>query len=187
MLKSAIVRIIDVCTRHPWCVIVLALTLTAFSTVYAKRFAIKTDINELISPDLPWAKRVKRFLEAFPQREILVVVDAPTPELVEQAANRVQQALEANPEMFPAVRQPQGASFFERNGLLYLPTEEVKRVTDWLTRADALIGTLAADPSLRGTLDALSLGLMGVQRKEVKLHDTTQTLTMVADTVEAIL
>src|SRR5262249_21727827 len=150
-------------------------------------FAIKTDINELISPDLPWAQRVKRFLAAFPQREILVVVDAPTPELVEQAANRLQQALEANPEMFQAVRQPQGGSFFERNGLLYLPTEEVKRVTDWLTRADALIGTLAADPSLRGTLDALSLGIIGVQRKEVKLDDTTQTLTMAADTIEAIL
>jgi len=188
MLKSAIVRIIDVCTRHPWCVIVLALALSAFSTVYAKRhFAIKTDINELISPDLPWAQRVKLFLDAFPQREILAVVDAPTPELVEQAANRLQQALEANPEMFLAVRQPQGAGFFERNGLLYLSTEEVKRVTDWLTRADALIGTLAADPSLRGTLDALSLGIIGVQRKEVKLDDTTQSLTMAADAVEAIL
>jgi len=188
MLKSAIVRIIDACTRHPWCVIVLALALSAFSTVYAKRhFAIKTDINELISPDLPWAQRVKLFLDAFPQREILAVVDAPTPELVEQAANRLQQALEANPEMFLAVRQPQGAGFFERNGLLYLSTEEVKRVTDWLTRADALIGTLAADPSLRGTLDALSLGIIGVQRKEVKLDDTTQSLTMAADAVEAIL
>jgi len=188
MLKSAIVRIIDVCTRHPWCVIVLALALSAFSTVYAKRhFAIKTDINELISPDLPWAQRVKLFLDVFPQREILAVVDAPTPELVEQAANRLQQALEANPEMFLAVRQPQGAGFFERNGLLYLSTEEVKRVTDWLTRADALIGTLAADPSLRGTLDALSLGIIGVQRKEVKLDDTTQSLTMAADAVEAIL
>jgi uncharacterized protein len=188
MLRSAIVYIIDVCTRHPWYAIMLGLVLSAFSTVYAERhFTIKTDINELISPDLPWAQRVKRFLDAFPQREILAVVDAPTPELVEQAANRLQQALEANPKMFLAVRQPQDAGFFERNGLLYLPTEEVKRMADWLTRADALIGTLAADPSLRGTLDALSLGIMGVQRKEVKLDDTTQTLTMGADTVEAIL
>ena len=65
-------------------------------------------------------------------------------------------------------------AFFERNGLLYLPTAELKKEADWLTRADALIGTLAADPSLRGTLDALSLGLAGVQRKEVALagsHD----------------
>ena len=188
MLKSAIVRIVDFSARRPWLVVVLALALSAASAVCAERhFAIKTDINELISPDLPWAQRVKQFLDAFPQREVLAVIDAPTPELVEQAAARLQQALEARPDVFPAVRQPQSGSFFERNALLYLPTDEVKRVTDWLTRADPLIGTLTVDPSLRGTLDALSLGLIGVQRKELTLDDMTRPLTMAADTVEATL
>jgi len=188
MLKLAIVRIVDVCTRHPWWVIAVALILSATSAVYAERhFAIKTDINELISPDLPWARRVAQFVDAFPQREILAVIDAPTPELADQAATRLQQALEARPDVFPAVRQPQSGSFFERNGLLYLPTDEVKRVTDWLTRADPLIGTLAVDPSLRGTLDALSLGLIGVQRKELTLDDMTRPLTMAADAVGATL
>jgi uncharacterized protein len=188
MLKSAIVRITDISTRHPWYVIALALALSAFSAGYTERhFAIKTDVNELISPDLLWAQRVKDFLRAFPQREILVVVDAPTPELVEQAADLLERTLEANPELFPSVRQPQGGSFFERNGLLYLPTEEVKKAADALTRAHSLIETLAADPSLRGTLDALSLGLLGVQRKEVTLDGMAYTQTMAAETVEAIL
>jgi hypothetical protein len=188
MLKRAIVRIVDVCTQHPWRVIVPALALSAASAVYAERhFAVKTDINELFSPDLPWARRVKQFVDAFPQGEILAVIDAPTPELVDQAANRLRQALETRSDVFPSVRQPQSGSFFERNGLLYLPTDEVKRVTDWLTRADPLIGTLAADPSLRGTLDALSLGLTGVQRKELTLDDMARPLAMAADTAEAIL
>jgi uncharacterized protein len=188
MLKLAIVRTVDICTRHPWWVIALALVLSASCAVYAERhFAIKTDINDLISPRLPWAQRAKRFLEAFPQREILVVIDARTPELVERAATMLQQALEAKPDLFPVVRQPQSNSFFERNGLLYLPTDEVKQLTAWVTRADDLIATLAADPSLRGTLDALSLGLMGVRRHELKLDDMTKALTMAADTVEAIL
>ena len=188
MLQSAIVRVTEICTRHPWYVIALALALSAFSAGYTERhFAIKTDVNELIAPDLPWAQRVKAFLSAFPQREILVVVDAPTPELVEQAANRLQQVFEANPELFLSVRQPQGGSFFERNGLLYLPTAELKNEADWLTRARVLIGTLAADPSLRGTLDALSLGLAGVQRKEVSLDDMARTLSMAAETIETIL
>src|SRR6266498_862495 len=43
MLKSAIVRIVDFSTRHPWWVLVLALVLSAGSAVYAVRhFAIKT-------------------------------------------------------------------------------------------------------------------------------------------------
>ncbi|WP_143199022.1 hypothetical protein [Bradyrhizobium sp. NAS80.1] len=115
MLRSAIVRVTDFCTRHPWYVIALALALSAFSAGYTERhFAIKTDVNELISPDLPWTQRIKAFLKAFPQREILVVVDAPTPELVEQAANRLQQVLEARPELFPSVRQPERAEAFLR-------------------------------------------------------------------------
>ena len=113
MLQSAIVRVTDICTRHPWYVIALALALSAFSTGYTERhFAIKTDVNEVISPDLPWAQRVKALLRAFPQRGILIMVDAPTPELVEQAANRLQRVLEADPELFLSVRQPQGGSFF---------------------------------------------------------------------------
>jgi hypothetical protein len=188
MVRSAIIRIVDGCARHPWRVVALALALSASAAVYAERhFAIKTDINELISPDLPWAQRVRQFLSAFPQREILVVVDAPTPELADRAANRLQQALEANPELFPAVRQPQGGPFFARHGLLYLPTDEVRRAAEWLTRADDLIGTLAADPTLRGALDALSLGLIGVQRKEVGLDDMAPTLGMAAGTIEAVL
>ena len=57
MLKLAIVRIVDLSTRYPWWVIVVALSLSLASAVYIERhFAIKTDINELISPDLPWRR-----------------------------------------------------------------------------------------------------------------------------------
>jgi uncharacterized protein len=188
MLKVAIVRIVDLSTRYHWWVIVIALSLSLASAVYVERhFAIKTDINELISPDLPWARRVAQFVKEFPQREILAVIDAPTPEFVEQAATKLRQALEARSDMFLEVRQPQGGSFFKRNGLLYLPVDEVKGATERLVRADALIGTLAADPSLRGTLDALSLALVGIQRKELTLDDLTRPLVTAADTAEAVL
>jgi uncharacterized protein len=187
MLKVAIVRIVDLSTRYHWWVIVIALSLSLASAVYVERhFAIKTDINELISPDLPWARRVAQFVKEFPQREILAVIDAPTPEFVEQAATKLRQALEARSDMFLEVRQPQGGSFFKRNRLLYLPVDEVKGATERLVRADALIGTLAADPSLRGTLDALSLALVGIQRKELTLDDLRPLVTA-ADTAEAVL
>src|SRR5207248_2391818 len=188
MLKLAIVRIVDFCTRHPWWVLGVVLLLSAGSTVYAARhFAIKTDINELISNQLPWTQRATDYMAAFPQREILVVIDAPTPELVEQATTRLAGALQDRHDLIRAVRQPQSGAFFERNGLLFLPTEEVQRIADGLTRADALLETLAVDPSLRGTLDALSFGLTGVERKELKLDDMTRPMTMAADTVEDVL
>ena len=188
MLKSLIVGIVDLCTQHPWWVIGLAAVLAAGSGVYAgTHFAIRTDTKMLVSTDLPWRQREERFLESFPQRQILVVIDAPTPELVEQATAKLAQALATRSDLIHSVRQTQGGNFFARNGLLYLPTDKVARVTDGLTRANALLETLAADPSLRGTLDALSLGITGVHLGELNLDDMTRPMTMAADTAENVL
>src|SRR5262249_4444659 len=188
MLKSWIVRIVELCIRCPSWTIVLALALGTGSAFYtARHFAIHTDIHDLISPDLPWAQRALQYMTEFPQAEILVVIDAPTAEFAEQAATTLAQALQAHPDRFRAVGHPGSGSFFEHNGLLFLKTDEVQRITEALTRGDALLGTLAGDPSLRGSLDALSLIVIGVQRGEVKLDDVTRVLTMAANTVETSL
>ncbi len=66
MVRLEIVRIVDLSTRHPWWVIALALILSSASAVFVERhFAIKADINELISPELPWARRVTEFVKNF--------------------------------------------------------------------------------------------------------------------------
>jgi uncharacterized protein len=115
------------------------------------------------------------------------VVDAPTPELVEQASTKLAAALRQHSNRFVTVSQPGSGSFFERNGLLFLPEDEVARLTGGLSRADDLLGTLAADPSLRGSLDAQSLALIGVDRGDIKLDDLVLPMTMAADTVEAVV
>jgi uncharacterized protein len=188
MLRSSVFRIVDFCTRRAWWVIAFALVLAAVSTDYAARhFAIKTDVTDLFPRDLPWTQRAFEYQRSFPQPDILVVVDAPTPELVEAATSRLVQALTARRDVIRAVQQPQSGEFFERNGLLYLPTGEVARLTDGLLYADPLLQKLAADPSLRGSLGALSLGLMGVQYGQIKLDDLTRPMTMAADTASEAL
>jgi uncharacterized protein len=188
MMRSTIVGLVEFCTRRPLRIIALAVALAGGSAFYAARhFAIKTDVNDLISPDLPWAQRSMRFLKDFPQQEIIIVVDAPTPELAEQASAKLAAGLRQHSDRFLAVSEPGSGSFFERNGLLFLPEDEVARVTGGLSRADDLLGTLAADPSLRGSLDALSLAVTGVDRGDIKLDDLVLPMTMAADTVEAVL
>src|SRR4029079_18278939 len=88
MLISIVRRIVELCSRHHWTVVVVALILATASGVDATRnFAISTDINRLISPDLPWRQRETAYEKAFPGpfTSILVVVDAPTPELAAEA------------------------------------------------------------------------------------------------------
>jgi uncharacterized protein len=188
MLRSSIFRVVDFCARHSWWVIVLAVALAAASTFYTTRhFAIKTDVKDLFPPDLPWTQRAFDYMKAFPQPDVLVVVDAPTPELVDQASSKLAQALAEKPNLIRAVHLPQSGRFFEQNGLLYLPTSDVERLTDGLVQADPILQRLAADPSLKGVLGALSLGVMGVQFGEIQLDDLARPMTMAADTVQEAL
>jgi uncharacterized protein len=185
-LTAAISAIVEGCIRQPWLVVGLAIGLAAGSAIYAvERFAIKTDINELISPDLPWAKRALQYMREFPRFGIVVVIDASTAELAAQAQGELAEALAVHPERFRTVSQPGGGAFFQKNGLLFLPTDEVARFTGGVRQADALIGALSEDPSLRGILSAMSMVFIGVKHGLVGFDDMARPLTMAADTIEA--
>ncbi len=190
MLRAAIVATVTRCTRHAWMVIVLSTVIGIVSGVYAARhFAINTDINTLISPDLPWRQRDLAFEKAFPQhlQSIMAVVDAPTPELASQATTALVDRLTANKDLFLKVTQPGGGEFFRRNGLLFLPVEEAEKVAKQLTQAEPLIAQLATDPTLRGLVEALQMGLTGVELEKITLDNMLRPLTVTADTVEAVM
>jgi hopanoid biosynthesis associated RND transporter like protein HpnN len=190
MLRHAILTVVTRCTRHPWLTIVIAVLLGLGSGIYAARhFAINTDINTLISQDLPWRQREIAFEKAFPQhlRSILVVVEAPTPELTSQATMLLTERLNAHKELFKSISQPGGGEFFRRNGLLFLPTAETEKIAGQLTQAEPLIAQLATDPSLRGLIEVLQMGLTGVELEKITLDAMVRPLTATADTVEKVL
>src|SRR5215207_593562 len=188
MQRSPIVRLVELCTRHAWPVIGFALALSCLAAVYAvQHFAIATDIKELFPRDLPWTQRAYQYLEKFPEHGILVVVEAPTPELVNQASAKLTQALAADREHFRAVDAVQGSPFFARNALLYLPTQEVARIAGSMDQAAPLIGALNSDQSLRGVLGALTYGMVGVANGVYSLDQLARPMTMAADTVTDVL
>jgi uncharacterized protein len=188
MLGSPIVRLVDLCTRRPWAVIALILALACLSGVYAaQRFAIATDIKELFPRDLPWTERAHAYLDKFPEQGVLVVVEAPTPELVSQAAARLSEALAADDRHIRSVEAVQGGAFFARNALLYLPAAEVGRIAEQMDEAAPLIEGLSADPSLRGALGALNYGVLGVANGLYTLDALARPMNQAADTVEDVL
>jgi hopanoid biosynthesis associated RND transporter like protein HpnN len=180
-------RIVAVSTRHPAIVVLVAALLTAVAGVYASRhFTLTANTEELISPKIDWRQRVLDFQAAFPQLEglTMVVVDGKTPELADGAAARLTEALRSKPQLFKTVEQPQGGPFFAQNGLLLMPLAEVRATTEGLTRAQPMLASLAADPSLRGVLVTLSGSLQGVKYGQVKLADLEPTMTALAETFE---
>ena len=160
-ITAAVVRAIEICARFAWPVVGIAVLITAASSWYAAtHFSMTTDINQLISTNIPWRQREMAFEKAFPQYELIVaVIDAPTPELVEAATNDLAQRLAQQKDLFRSIEQPKGGPFFARNGFLFESTDELGPQLANLTKAQRLIQVLATDPSLRGVVQALQFGL----------------------------
>ncbi|MBV8104263.1 MAG: MMPL family transporter [Hyphomicrobiales bacterium] len=187
MIVAAIVRIVVFCVRNSRAVIAGFLLLALASAFYlAQNFAITTDSEKLLSESLPWRQQEVVLDRAFPQRAdlIVAVVDATTPEAVRAAAQALSESLASRGDQFRSVRWPEGDPFFAQNVLLFETVEEVRRNCDELIRAQPFLGAMAADPSLRGIMGALSEALQGVRLKEAKLEDLERPLTLIADALE---
>ncbi|MEH2496680.1 hopanoid biosynthesis associated RND transporter like protein HpnN [Bradyrhizobium sp. AZCC 1678] len=189
MLTSIVVAIVRTCTRFATLVVIVSLLLAVGASYYAARhFAINTDINTLISPDLDWRKRDNQFEHAFDREKlILAVVEAPTPELASAASKALFTKLSGDTKHFESVQPLGSGEFFEKNGLLFLPVEEVGKVAGQLEAAAPLIEIMAGDPSIRGLTGALETGLAGVKRGQVKLDNTERPFNLISQTVEDIL
>jgi hopanoid biosynthesis associated RND transporter like protein HpnN len=189
VLTSIVVSIVRTCTRFATLVVILSLLLAIGASYYAARhFAINTDINTLISPDLDWRQRDQQFEQAFDrERLILAVVEAPTPELASAASKALFAKLAGDTKHFESVQPLGSGEFFEKNGLLFLPVEEVGKVAGQLEAAAPLIEIMAGDPSIRGLTGALETGLAGVKRGQVKLDNTERPFNLISQTVEDIL
>ncbi|MGB6465356.1 MAG: MMPL family transporter, partial [Xanthobacteraceae bacterium] len=146
-----------------------------------------TDINQLISPNMPWRQREAALEKAFPQFETIVaVVDAPSPELVDEATGALVARLSQQKDLFQSIEQLKSGSFFARNGFLFEKTSDLAPQLKALTQAQRLIQVLAGDPTLRGAIQALQFGLLGVQGGQLTLDNMTWPMTLAAGTIEKV-
>jgi len=151
--------------------------------------AINTDTSQLISSRLPWRQRELRFDAAFPQQvdTLLVVVDGATPELADSAAKTLAAALAKTHDHIQAVQEVGARSFFEQNGLLFLPVDEMRRTTEQLIRAQPFLGALAVDPTLRGLAEALRFIPEGERRGAIQIADFAKPLSLLSATINELL
>jgi hypothetical protein len=186
---TAITRLVQLSSRYAWPVILSFLLLAAVSATYFTRnFAITTDSKKLLSSSLPWRQQEMMLNNAFPQRvdQIIAVIDATTPEAADDAADALVNGLASRSDVIRSVSRPDGGEFFERNGILLLSLDEVQRSSTDLISAQPFLGTLAADPTLRGVFRTLSQSLEGVRLGRAKLEGLKPALAALADALELL-
>jgi hopanoid biosynthesis associated RND transporter like protein HpnN len=163
-MRLAVARLVEFSRRHAAPLASAIALLALLSGVYtARRISIDTDEEKLISPNLPWRRTAAELDREFPQNRdlIAIVVDAPAPDQAADAAEALTARLRSLPAVFRDVRQPDASLFFRQNGLLFLSRDQVQKFADDMISEQPLIGTLAADPNLRGVFDALDLMAQG--------------------------
>ena len=186
---TAITRLVQLSSRYAWPVILSFLLLAVVSAIYfTQHFAITTDSKKLLSSSLPWRQQEMMLNNAFPQRvdQIIAVIDATTPEAADDAADALVNGLASRSDVIRSVSRPDGGEFFERNGILLLSLDEVQRSSTDLISAQPFLGTLAADPTLRGVFRTLSQSLEGVRLGRATLEGLKPALAALADALELL-
>ena len=187
-MTGLIARVVALCARRPWITIVVAAVICGVAFFYAARHvAMDTDTAKLITEDAPWRQREVALDKAFPQRAdlIAIVIDGATPELAEGAAASLAARLATETATIRGVWRPDGGAFFERAGLLFTSNSDVARTLQQLIAAQPLLGVLAADPSLRGLMDALARIAEGGASDPARMNEVAQPLGRLAEAFES--
>lgn len=183
-------RLVEFCRRHAVAVTIFYLAL-AIGAGYlaATQLSIDTDLDKLISSNVPWRQQERALDAAFPQNSNLlaIVIDGATPDETSDATAALAGRLEQQPDLFKSVHIPGSGEYFARNGLLFLPTAEVQDFADQLISAQPLLGTLASDPSLAGVFGTLDLLAQGALHGDIPTQSLDGPFNAIADATEAAL
>ena len=146
-----------VCRAAP--VVLLAMSALAF---FAARYtmdniAVNTDTEDMLSAELVWRQLDQEYERLFPQYDnnILIVLEAATPDQAQDAAMLLYERLLAEQDLFEFVYYPNALPVFRESGLLYLEPAELQDLSDDLAEAQPLLARLARDPTLRGLFELL--------------------------------
>ncbi|MGH6894625.1 MAG: MMPL family transporter [Dongiaceae bacterium] len=190
MIERIVEQSVAWAIAHAKLVIALVLALTVAAGSYAARnLAMDSNTANMISPSLPWKQEMARIDAAFPGNSglLVVMIDSSTADTAEDAAARLFARMAERADLFDAVRRADGGPFFDRYGMLLLDTKALNQISQSIIRAQPFIASLAADPSLRGLFNVLSLAMEGVARKATDFGSLERPLSAIASATSAAL
>ena len=144
--------------RYAPAVLAVAFALAFLAVRYtAHNISMNTDTEHMLSAELSWRKLDQEYERLFPQYDnnILIVLEAATPDQAGDAASLLYERLQAERDLFEFVYYPNALPVFRESGLLYLEGEELQDLSDNLAEVQPFLARLARDPTLRGLFDVL--------------------------------
>ena len=169
-------------------VVLLAVFALAFLAVRytVDNISMNTDTEHMLSAELSWRKLDQEYERLFPQYDnnILIVLEAATPDQARDAAMLLYERLRAQRDLFEFVYYPNALPVFRESGLLYLDHAELLDLSDNLAEVQPFLARLARDPTLRGLFEALGDALDAADDGEEV--DIEPVLARINDALEAL-
>lgn len=149
---------IDFAVRWRISIIVFAVLAAAFALWYTvNNLGFNTDTRDMLSPKLDWRQIDLAYEKEFPMyaEDILIVVEAETPDQAADNARLLHEHLKQNGELFEEVFYPAGLEYLQRASLMFLDMDELHDLSDRLANIQPFLGRLIQDQTLRGLFGLL--------------------------------
>lgn len=145
-------------TRHPRLILACALLLSVLSVLYTKsRMEFLTGRDDLMPSNTSFNRDYRTYLKEFgDQEEIVAVIECDDSQLCGAFGDRLYAALSADKKHFRDVFYPFGLPFFKKNGLLFMPPEEIRGLKENLTLAKPVLKALSVAPSVQTLFTTLT-------------------------------
>ncbi len=138
---------------HKISTIILFFFIVLVSIQYTKNnLRMNTSTEDMLSPDLNWRKLDKELSLEFPQsnNNILIVIEAPTPDEAMDAADKLYETLKQDTILFKSIFSFRSLPFFKKSSLLFLEENELQDLSDRLAEIQPFLSKLTEDQNIRG-------------------------------------
>jgi len=151
-------RLFDFVARRPRLILALSLVLSVVSVIYTKQnMEFLTGRNDLMPQNAPFQVDYRAYSSEFgDQEEIVVVIESTDAEKATRFGDALTERLSREKGVFREVFYPGGLPYFRRNGLLFMPLEDIKNLRGTLTMAAPVLKDLAAAPSVQTLFTSLT-------------------------------
>ena len=156
-------RLFAFVARRPVLVLTIALLLSAASVVYTIRsMEFLTGRNDLMPQNAPFQVDYRAYQAEFgDQEEIVAVIESDDAERATRAADALYARLTRDSGLYREVFYPGGLPYFRKNGMLFMPLEDIRRLRETLTLSAPVLTDLAASPSIQTLFTSLTRQIDG--------------------------
>lgn len=156
-------RLFAFVAKRPRLILALALLFSVLSVIYTKKnMEFLTGRDDLMAKNAPFQLDYQAYRREFgDQEEIVAVIESDDAEKSTRAADALYQRLNRETGLFRDVFYPGGLPFFRKNGLLFMPLEDIQRLRHTLTMAAPVLKDLAASPSVQTLFTSLTSQIDG--------------------------